>query len=147
MNDKIKFLRAEIERIRAMHGGVLHAEDVLEEAKNPASPLHPMFEWDNNVAAHQWRLEQARSLIREVRVEIVCNNEMVMTPFYVRQPESKSGYVAVSDPSLNPDEILLNEDRAILALIDRRNAISASLGIGEPPEIKRARVFIEKRIG
>lgn len=146
MNDKIKFLRGEIERIRVMHGGILQAEDVLEEAKNPASPLHPMFEWDNAAAAHQYRLDQARALIREVRVEMVFRNELIMAPFYVRHPASKSGYVAISEPSINPEEVLLQEDRAILALIERRRMISASFGIGEPAEIKRVRLFIGKRI-
>jgi len=147
MNSKIKFLRNELERIRALHGGILQAEDVLEEARNPDSPLHPMFEWDDQVAAHQYRLEQARALIREVRVEVVCRDEMVLAPLYVRQPEAKSGYVSVSEASANADDILLQEDRTILALLERRNAIASTFGIAEPDELWRARLFIEKRTG
>jgi hypothetical protein len=147
MNKKVKFLRNELERIRALHGGILQAEDVLEEARNPDSPLHPMFEWDDQVAAHQYRLEQARALIREVRVEVVCRDEMVLAPLYVRQPSERSGYIAVGEAAANPDDILLQEDRAILALLERRNLIASSFGIDEPRELKRARLYIEKRTG
>jgi len=147
MNKKIKFIRNELERIRALHGGILQAYDVLTEARNPDSPLHPMFEWDDQVAAHQYRLDQARALIREVRVEVVCRDEMVLAPLYVRQPDAKSGYVLVGEATANPAGILLQEDLAILALIERRNAIASSFGIDEPGELKRARLFIEMRSG
>jgi hypothetical protein len=51
------------------HDGRLEAEDVVEAARDPASPLHNHFEWDDSVAAHQYRLTQARQIIRVVRVE------------------------------------------------------------------------------
>jgi hypothetical protein len=41
---------------------------VLAEARDPDSPLHPLFEWNNDEAAERWRLHQARELIRSVRV-------------------------------------------------------------------------------
>ena len=41
---------------------------VLAEAKDPDSPLHPLFEWSDHEAAEKWRLQQARQLIRSVRV-------------------------------------------------------------------------------
>ena len=48
--------------------GELRAELVLERARDPASALHEAFEWDDSEAAHRWRLDQARALIRSVRV-------------------------------------------------------------------------------
>ena len=46
----------------------LTADLVVSTAQDPSSPLHPYFEWDDNVAAHQWRLNQARGLIARVKI-------------------------------------------------------------------------------
>ena len=46
----------------------LSAEDVLAEAKNKNSPFHKWFEWDDEKAAHQHRLKQARDLIGSVEI-------------------------------------------------------------------------------
>jgi hypothetical protein len=56
----------ELERIQIANQGVLRASDVVQEASHPGSPLHNHFEWDDTVAGHQWRLQQARQLIRVV---------------------------------------------------------------------------------
>jgi hypothetical protein len=55
---------AELERIAAAQGGLLRPADVIEAARNPRSPLHTHFEWDDRVAAREYRLWQARQLIR-----------------------------------------------------------------------------------
>ncbi len=56
-----------LDAIGQANGGNLRAEDVVEDARSPASPLHPCFTWDVAEAAHQHWLDQARSLIRSVR--------------------------------------------------------------------------------
>ena len=48
--------------------GRLIAEDLVAEAADPSHPMHGRFEWDNNVAGHQYRLVQARQIIRAVRI-------------------------------------------------------------------------------
>lgn len=65
-----KDIIAELHRIAAEHGGELRPADVVEAARLKTSPLHTQFQWDDTVAAHQWRLQQARQLIR-VTVEYV----------------------------------------------------------------------------
>ena len=54
----------ELEAIRARHRGILRPKDVVAAAQAKSSPLHKYFEWDNTKAAQQYRLEQARLLIR-----------------------------------------------------------------------------------
>ena len=44
--------------------GILRAESVIAYARDPESALHHRFTWDDTAAAHQYRLEQARRLIR-----------------------------------------------------------------------------------
>ena len=54
----------ELQRIAAKHDGILKAEDVVTEAKRKSSPIHDQFTWDDSEAGHQYRLWQARQLIR-----------------------------------------------------------------------------------
>lgn len=59
------------ERLSALEArGRLTPDAVLCDAKDPGSVLHAHFEWDNNKAAHRWRLEQAGHLIRCVTVTV-----------------------------------------------------------------------------
>lgn len=50
--------------------GMITPEGVLARAQNPKSPLHAAFEWDDEKAAVQYRLEQARALVRSYKVKI-----------------------------------------------------------------------------
>jgi hypothetical protein len=59
---------AELEKIRHRHRGKLTPEAVVEAAKNPKSPIHRHFEWNNSKAGHAHRLHQARILISAVIV-------------------------------------------------------------------------------
>jgi hypothetical protein len=46
----------------------LTPEVVVDAARDEASPLHDRFEWDDQIAGEKYRLDQARRLIRSVRV-------------------------------------------------------------------------------
>jgi hypothetical protein len=59
---------AELERIAASEAGKLTAESIVDRARDPKNPLHDRFEWNDERAGHEYRLEQARSLIRHVKV-------------------------------------------------------------------------------
>lgn len=48
----------------------LEPETVVSEATDPGSPLYTHFEWDDSTAAHEWRLQQARQLIRRYKIII-----------------------------------------------------------------------------
>lgn len=59
-----------LEQIRIENGGKLTPEKVVEVAHEETHPLHVCFEWDDSKAGHQYRLWQARSLIRSVKIVI-----------------------------------------------------------------------------
>lgn len=56
-------------------GGELSPVVIVEDARDPKSPLHGEFEWDDTEAAHQYRLDQARYIFRAV--EMVWEEEEV----------------------------------------------------------------------
>lgn len=57
----------ELEKL-AKVDGALYPERIVEVAQDPENPLHSRFEWDDSVAGQRYRLDQARSLVRHVRV-------------------------------------------------------------------------------
>lgn len=61
-------LRDELLAIREEYGK-LTAQAVITAASEPDHPLHDRFEWDDTAAAAKYRLDQARRLIRVVRIE------------------------------------------------------------------------------
>ena len=69
----VQAIGEELSRIEQKHDGRLTPDDVVKAAADEKSPLHPHFEWNDSVAAHQFRLDQARMIIRTVR--IVDNSE------------------------------------------------------------------------
>ena len=69
----------ELERISQKYEGI-DAKAVVCEAKNGESPLHNYFEWDDKEAAEKYREDQARAILRSIKVKIVTpNNEEVKT--------------------------------------------------------------------
>lgn len=58
----------ELERIRQENGGALIPQTVVDESRDEEAPLHPVFEWDDEVAGEQYRIHQARNLIKSIRI-------------------------------------------------------------------------------
>lgn len=83
-----KEVGAHLEMLRQKFKGELTPRDVLDDAKHDNSPLHSFFEWDEGAAAEQYRLQQARGLIRSV-VAIYVSEDKPATRVraYVHVPE------------------------------------------------------------
>lgn len=91
-----ELIHAELARIAEENSGRLTPDAVVAAAKSKDNPLHAQFEWDGKLAAHAWRIEQARSLIRSVRIVVKTERTNVSTVCYVRDPDAGSeeqGYV------------------------------------------------------
>lgn len=65
--------------LKKKRGALLKPEEVVQEARDPRSPLHPKFEWRDGKAAQKYRLWQARQLIEQVDVEIVSSGTVTQT--------------------------------------------------------------------
>jgi len=63
--------KAELDKIKRAQSGKIHAEDVVRAARPAKSPLHAAFEWDDSEAAEQYRLTQAREVMRSIVVRYV----------------------------------------------------------------------------
>jgi hypothetical protein len=101
---KAEVVAAELDRIHA-RDGVISASTVVEEARNPANPLHPIFGFDNPTeAAEQWWLHLARQMIRSVRV-VVQDNGSLPTYVNVRISEGSRGYRPAAEVVEEPDAL------------------------------------------
>jgi hypothetical protein len=95
----------ELERIRVRQNGRIESEDVVREAREESSPLHPAFDWNDVSAAEKYRIEQAKYLIRSIEVVIDRGEESTPIRAFVsvKRDEDRS-YTstvhALSDPAL-----------------------------------------------
>lgn len=100
--------------------GRLVPADVVEAARDPRSPLHSHFEWDDSTAAEKYRIEQARTLIRSVKVEVTVREVPLSAVAYVRDPEAApkdAGY-------RNVMKLRTEEDAARAAIVDEMKRVS-----------------------
>ena len=74
---------AELRRLSQENDGVLTPEAVVEAARPEDSVLHGKFEWEDSTAAHNWRLFQARNLLRVVVIYIGPPTNQICTPVFV----------------------------------------------------------------
>ena len=85
--------------LESRYGRALTAAEVLEEARDPDSPAHYIWEKPDDEAAYAWRLSEAGRFITSVRVETIVYERMINAVAYMHPPEMNSprkpGYVAV----------------------------------------------------
>lgn len=116
--------------------GVLTPDAVVGDAAAKTSPLHPHFEWDNKKAAHSFRLDQARELIRLRSVDIErpdggttrVNAWVNLDP----GPDGKRGYMPTSDALSDPvrREIVLARARQDLnSWVNRYRHLEEAAGL------------------
>ncbi len=114
----------ELERIRQNGGGILTAEDVVEEAADEDSPLHPYFQWDETKAAHEYRLWQARQIISAMVVVLPTQKRSVFAYVSMRadRQHPAGGYMAMVEVLSNATlrQRLLNEALADLLTWEKK---------------------------
>lgn len=109
--------------IARKNGGLLTPNSVVLEARKKDSVLHDLFEWDEKKAAHAWRIDQARELIRSVKVVIKTERTTITTVAYIRNPDCESdeqGYV-------DTVSLVGDEERSRTALISEFTRAGSSL--------------------
>ena len=89
-------------------GGKVLPNDVVRDARKEDSPFHAGFEWDNRTAANEWRLEQARLIIRSIRVVIVDEkgkekqHRVHVHCYTIDEEDGNDGYVTLEKLKENP---------------------------------------------
>ena len=128
MIDKSDIFEA-LEGIRA--NGALTPSRVVRVAAKIDSILHPLFEWDDVKAGHQFRLAQARTLIATRIVRGEHGAMPIRAYIHVPSPNGEGEYLAVQSIVNQPDKLALARAAAIRLLA------SAEEGIAELDEAVR----------
>lgn len=130
--------------------GWISPEIVLKAAEHPRSPLHDLFTWDNEIAGHNFRLGQARALLRQVEAleyEKVIEHSYHV-PFYIRDPVSpgnEQGYRALTEVRKDPFQVRVAVNRELsVAAAHLRRAQNIAIDLGLAGAIG---VMIEKIVG
>lgn len=107
----------ELARLHSANGG-LRPEEVVENARDPNSPLHSNFEWDDGKAAEEHRKSQARRLIASVRILTPSSEGPKQTIAWisVKTPEVGRAY----QPAL---DVLSDAELRLRALSEVKQAI------------------------
>src|SRR3990167_8520546 len=86
----------ELRKLMDAHGGSVTPTDIVAAARKKGSPLHEFFEWDDTVAAEQYRLVQARFLLRIiVNIDDSENRPMVRAFVHVDPNLQSSRYMQI----------------------------------------------------
>jgi hypothetical protein len=97
----MRSIDGELEAIRTEAGGLLRGEDVVAFARAENTALHAKFQWDDTLAAEQYRLWQAREIIRCHVLVLDRGEDKVTTRAYVSlmgdRTEDGGGYRTMVD--------------------------------------------------
>jgi hypothetical protein len=111
--------------------GRLDPADVVADARDPTSPMHSFFEWEDGEAAIQYRLGQARLLIRRVKIQVTVRDIPMDCMRYVRDPDQAGTYNNIIRVRSDRDQsrrVVLDEMSRVNAAAKRARATAAVLG-------------------
>lgn len=86
-----------VEQIAKRTGGVCPPGMLVERARPERSPLHRLFEWDDEAAAESWRRQQARMVINSLVLVIEDSESRPPAFVHVRVQQGdnqREGYAA-----------------------------------------------------
>lgn len=125
-------VRAEVLTRILERDGCVRVSVLLEESRDPSSPLHNEFEWDDSKAAEEYRKNQARRIIRVTRLSGE-QERLVHVPVIAnidRERQGREGYYKT------PTQVASNLDEFERAYNSARRQLSAATRAVE--ELERA---------
>lgn len=99
INDAVQ----ELERIESLYGS-LTPEIVLDASRAKNALFHTLFEWNDDVAAEHYRLQQARTILNNIEIKVISHGQVRQVGVYevVKQPVGQQ-YKNIQ--SFTPDDI------------------------------------------
>jgi hypothetical protein len=124
-NADAKVIGKHLEKLSKQLKRELTAKDVLDDARNRTSPIHSFFEWNDGEAAEQYRLGQARGLIRSVVAIYVKDDQpAVQTRASVSTVQQGGAQVHEMTPAETHDAVLRRAVRELMAWRKRYEGVT-----------------------
>ena len=94
----------EMERIESLYGS-LTPQNILDASRPKNALFHTLFQWDDTVAAEQYRLQQARTILNNIEVTVVSDGQPKQIAVYevIKQPNTTQIYKSIN--SMDIDDI------------------------------------------
>lgn len=114
--------------------GRITPKAIVNAARPNDSSLHGLFIWDDRLAGEQYRIDQARTLLRVVRIDIQINSKIIRATAYARDPalsSNEQGYrsiTALRADSSAAAEAVLAEFRRAESILRRARDFAYVLG-------------------
>jgi hypothetical protein len=109
--------------------GEIRASALIAEARPKDSSIHEAFEWNNSTAADEYRLMQARTWIRRIKITFEDREEiLVHIPHFIRvgeegaEEDNEGCYKPMSIVARNVDEYHLALKQTVTRLSSARAA-------------------------
>lgn len=143
MSERLELIARELKKIQDEYPDEsLQPRRVVELAAAEDHPLHSFFEWDDQIAGYQYRLDQARQLIHSVEIRVTFEDRIIHAPYYVRDPR-----VEHDEQGYAPVELFKNKQQMALLVLQREvarvesaleRALGAAIALGIEKEFRRA---------
>lgn len=105
-------------------------EQIVDKARDENSELHDLFEWDDAVAAEEWRQEQAKNILRKLKVEFIqgdgekepATKEFRPVRLFFGNPNDRKGFVSIFKIMEDKEtyQNLLNKAKAELVAFENK---------------------------
>ena len=127
--------------------GMLETETVVRLAENQRSSLHGAFEWNNKKAGHEFRLIQARHMIRALTITVEDTDE----PAYVHVEIDHTNYYQSTEIACkNVEELELVRAHAVRLLqsasqsLDDLENVAIRVNFSGRTKFKRAKKAVSR---
>jgi hypothetical protein len=67
--------------------GNINAHEIVKEARDKASPLHTLFDWDINRVHERYLVSRAEEIIRSCPIHWEEDKKVVLVPKYRHDPD------------------------------------------------------------
>jgi len=130
-----KHIEARLRKLQDKHGRIT-PNSVVDDARDPDSPLHGFFQWDDSKAAEAYRLDQARALIRRFPVVVTHETITIKPQAYLRDPDKatkEQGYVAFARVASSEERTraaMQAEFDRVRSMVSRAQHIAIACGMG-----------------
>lgn len=130
----------EIKKIETKTGRITE-ESLIEAARPRNHPLHPEFTWDDKIAGHTCRIQEARRLINRVKYIIVYSETVTLkAPVYGRDtslPPDEQGYRRIAAITAEKDKSKLMEEAINRAIGHLNTAFAIGITLGHAADCEK----------
>lgn len=122
-NIDINLAMEEMERIESLYGS-LTPQNILDASRPKNALFHTLFQWDDTVAAEQYRLQQARTILNNIEVTVVSDGSSKQINVYEVIKQQSSGQIYKSINSMTLNDIDFIKQRTLKELTILKDKLS-----------------------